>query len=210
MGFGARFKVATRGQLRQMSTPPSGSSPEAIWQQFYDTQPATAGTTIQTFFAAPVADRTLTNMDTGGQLSDPQWLSIYNITLDFLTQNTIEDPLIDAAGELNDLNLLLKVSRPTWTLVISDKSYGPYSLTTLHGTGGPSGNIAVGGAAAAAGAQYANNMPTPGWDYKGSLIIPPKTSFRIVVNYGVPVAALDAVTVDMRISLFGILSRRVL
>ena len=53
-------------------------------------------------------------------------------------------------------------------------------------------------------------MPTPGWDYKGSLIIPPKTSFRIIVNFGGAAQATTLAVVPMRISLFGILSRRVL
>lgn len=205
MGFGQRFKVATRAQLRQMSTPPSGASPEAIWHQFYDTQDyVSATTTTLTFFATPNVDLTLSNMETGGQLSDPQWLSIYDITLDFLSQNTTQ--AAGLLGELNDLSLLLKVGRPTWTLTISDKNYGPYSLTVLHGTGGPSGTIDAG--TLAAGIQYANNMPTPGWNYKGSLIIPPKTSFRIVVNFGA--AQTTTLTpLPMRISLFGILSRRV-
>lgn len=205
MGFGTRFKVATRGQLRQMSTPPSGASPEAIWHQFYDTQNyLTAATTTLTFFAAANPNLNLSNMETGGQLSDPQWLSIWDVTCDFITQNTSDAGAI--LGELNDLSLLLKVGLPTWTLTISDKNYGPYSLSVLHGTGGPSGNVDAG--TLAVGAQYANNMPTPGWNYKGSLIIPPKTSFRIVVNWNAAQATTLAI-LPIRLSLFGILSRRV-
>jgi len=205
MSFGTRFKTASRAQLRRMSTPPSGASPEAIWHQFYDTQNyLTGATTNLVFFAAPNADRTLTNLETGGQLSDPQWLSIYDITCDFLTQNTSQ--AAGVLGELNDLSLLLKVGRPTWTLTISDKNYGPYSLTTLHGTGGPVGAIDAG--TLAVGIQYANNTLSPGWNYKGSLIIPPKTSFRISVAWSAAQATTLA-TVPIRLSLFGILSRRV-
>lgn len=205
MGFGTRFKTASRAQLRAASTPPSGASPEAIWHQFYDTQNyLTAATTVLTFFSTPNADRTITNLETGGQLSDPQWLSIYDITCDFLTQNTSQAAGI--LGELNDLSLLLKVGRATWTLTISDKNYGPYSLTTLHGTGGPVGTVDAG--TLAIGIQYANNTLSPGWNYKGSLIIPPKTSFRIVLNWSAAQATTLA-TVPLRLSLFGILSRRV-
>jgi hypothetical protein len=205
MGFGTRFNPASRSQLARMSIPPSGDSPEAIWHQFYDTQTYTDNaTTTLTFFANPAADRTLTNMETGGQLSDPQYFSIYDVCCDFLTANT--EATTAVPGELNDLSLLLKVGRPTWTFTLSDKNYGPYSLTTLHGTGGPVGGVSVGSIATTV-SQWANNALGPGWNYKGSIIIPPKTSFRITVNW----AAAQNLTADVkvRLSLYGILSRAV-
>ena len=60
----------------------------------------------------------------------------------------------------------------------------------------------------AVGIQYANNPLSPCWNYKGSLIIPPKTSFRISVAWSAAQATTLA-TVPIRLSLFGILSRRV-
>jgi hypothetical protein len=203
--MGQRFQTVSRATMRKLSTPISGDSPEAIWHQLYDTQDYTsAATTTLTFFANPNADRTLTNMDTGGQLTDPQYLSVYDVTCDFLTQNTSDAASV--AGELNDLSLLLLVGRPTWTLTLSDKNYGPYNLTGLHGTGGPVGGISVGTNAVAA--QWANNALGPGWNYKGSIIIPPKTSFRVTVNWAAA-QTLNATPCKIRLSLFGILSRAV-
>lgn len=202
--LGTRFKAATRAQLRAKSTPPSGASPEAIWHQFYDTQKYVDNSTLRLqFFQVTNVDSTLTNMPAAGQLPDPQWLSIYNITLDFLNAG----PTVDAAavtGQLNDQSLLLMVGRPTWTLTISDKRYGPYSLSALHGTGAPTGAVADGVSVT----QYGHNALNPGWNYNGTLIIPPKTNFSIEVVW----AAAQDLTGDvyMRLSLFGILSRRVL
>lgn len=209
-GFGARYNAATRAQLRAKSTPPSGNAPEAIWWQYYDVQTYVDNTTTElNFFQVTNVDKTITNMPAAGQLPDPQWLSIYDITCDFLVQNTSVAGAVGVTGVYNDLALLLNVGRPTWTLTISDKNYGPFSLTLLHGTGSPVGFIAANGTAAATEQhQLASNMLNPGWNYKGSLIIPPKTNFAINVRW----SAAQNLTADvlMRLSLHGILSRRTL
>lgn len=209
--LGTRFKAATRAQMRAASTPPSGASPEAIWHQFYDTQLYTDNSTTRLqFFRETDVDDTITNMPASGQLPDPQWLSIYDVTLDFLNEGpTVATESASAAGQLNDQSLLLLVGRPTWTLSISDKRYGPYTLTCLHGTGAPIGDVSVStGNAADAASQYGHNALNPGWNYNGTLIIPPKTNFSLEVEW----AAAQDLTGDvyLRISMFGILSRRVL
>lgn len=208
MGFGTRFNVVPRGQMRTMSQPPNGNTPEAIWHQFYDSQSfVSAATTTLTFFASPSADRTLTNLETAGQLSDPQYFSVYDITLDILSLNsTVAVATSYVTGELNDLKQILLTNRGTWTMVFSDKNYGPYSLSTLHGTGGPIGFLSTG--AVTDQQQTALNCLGPGWNYKGSIIIPPKTSFRIVTNWAAT-STLQATPVYLRVSLFGILSRAV-
>ena len=210
MGFGARFNAATRAQLRAKSTPPSGNAPEAIWWQYYDVQTyVDAVTTELNFFQVTNVDRTITNMPAAGQLPDPQWLSIYDITCDFLVQNTSVAGAVGVTGVYNDLALLLNIGRPVWTLQISDKNYGPFSLTLLHGTGSPVGFIAANGTAAATEQhQLASNVLNPGWNYKGSLIIPPKTNFNINIRWSA--AQNLTANVLMRLSLHGILSRRTL
>lgn len=209
MGFGHRFNAASRAALRQQATPPAGNAPEAIWQQFYDTQLYTSGATISsTFFGVTNTDRTISNMPSAGQLPDPQWLSIWDITCDFLTENTSVAGALDVTGEYNDLARLLKVGRGTWTLTISDKQYGPYSLTLLHATGGPVGTVFPGNTAVTGNQQAANNALNSGWTYSGSLMIPPKTNFQLELRWGA--AQVLTTNVNIRISLHGILSRRVL
>lgn len=211
MGFGARFNAATRGQLRAKATPPSGNAPEAIWWEYYDTQTYIDNTTRDlTFFQVTNTDRTITNMPSAGQLPDPQWLSIYDITCDFLVENTsIAGAAPAVAGVYNDLARLLLIGRPIWTLQISDKNYGPFSLTLLHGTGSVVGFVAQNGTAAVTEqSQLASNVLNPGWNYKGSLIIPPKTNFTIQVMW----SGVQDLTgnVPIRLGLHGILSRRTL
>jgi len=208
MGFGTRFKASSRAGLRRSATPGSAGGPEAIFHQFYDTQLYTSAATVrQTFFNNTSADPTISNMQAAGQFPDPQYFSLYDITLDFLPATAYVSTAATAnTGNINDYGLLLMTARPTWTLVLSDKRYGPYSLSALHGTGGVQGFLAL-TAAATNNAQYGHNNLNSGWNYYGSIIIPPKTNFFIEVNYAAA-QTLAGGNPNLRISLFGLLSRR--
>lgn len=206
--FGSRFRAQSKEAVEAAATPPSGHSQEVIWHQLYDTQTFTDAVTVRlNFFAAVNADKTLSNIEQGGTLPRPQSLAIHNITLDIL--ETI--PVTTSAtltGSLNDLALLLigSAQRPTWTLTISNKAYGPYSLTTLHGTGGPTGfGFSSDGVEII---QFAKNDPAGGWNYFGRVSIPEQMSFGVQIDY----AATADITADVRfrLSLFGPLNRRVL
>lgn len=207
MGFGTRFRAAPRALLKRNANPMTADGPEAIWHEFYDTQLYTsAATTRLTYFNGTNVDATLNNMPSAGQLPDPQYFSVYDITLDFLGATAYVATGVSPAGLLNDYGLILMVGRPTWTLVLADKRYGPYSLSALHGTGGPKG-VLSGTFAAGTQADYAHNNDSPGWNYFGSIIIPPKQNFFIELNWGAAVTLTQG-NPRLRIGLFGILSRR--
>jgi hypothetical protein len=191
-----------------MATPPSGNAAESIWHQLYDTQTYTDATTVRlTFFQASNADKTLSNIDQGGTLPRFQTLQIHNVCLDILSIVPVSTSAT-LTGVLNDLALLTfgANQRPTWTLTISNKAYGPYSLTTLHGTGGPDGFGFSGDGAEII--QYARSDGSPGWNYYGKVILPEQCSFDATIIY----AAVADTTEDkrFRFSLFGVLTRRVL
>lgn len=208
MAFGTRFKAASRSQLRARSTPLSGASPEAIWWEFFDTQTYVSATTTRLqFFIVTSTDPTISNMQAAGQFPDPQWLTIYDVTCDFLTRPS-RVAAANATGELDDISQLLKSGRGVWDLNISDKRYGPFSLSLLHGTGGPVGNFFGQSTAVDVSYQWANNTLSPGWNYKGSLIIPPKTNFSIELRWSGALTLTGNVLI--RLGLHGILSRRVL
>jgi len=206
-GFGAPFRAVPRAVLKAAATPPSGNSPEAIWHAVYDTQLYTSGATVrQTFFQATNADTTRSNMEASGQFPAPQIFQIYNICVDFITAAGVTTTA-DVTGNINNLALLQLTSRATWTLSIANKAYGPYPLSALHGTGSLNAQLA-GTTAAAGSTQYASNTPLPGWNYFGRIIIPEQNNFNIVVNY----AAAQTLTanVEIRLTMMGVLSRRVL
>lgn len=207
-GFGARFRAKPNAVVAAAATPPSGNSPEAIWHCAYDTQTYTDNATVSlNFFSAVQADKTLSNMESAGQFPAPQYFQIHQICCDLLPAAGVSTAAGGAVGNLDDFALLLFNGRPTWTLTISNKNYGPYPLTTLHGTGGPTG-FGYGTFTAEESLQYAKNDGSPGWNYNGSLIIPMQTSFSFAVNF----AAAQQLTADVRIriSMFGVLNRRVL
>lgn len=204
--LGSKFTALPGSVVESQATPPSGGSEESIWHQIYDTQTFTDNTTTRmVFFQAANADRTLSNMDQGGALPRPQKLRIHNICLDILSPVPVSTSAT-LTGVLNDLALLIfgATQRPTWTLNISQKAYGPYSLTTLGGTGGPTGfGFSSDGAEII---QFAKNDPSGGWNYFGRVIIPEQVNFNLEINY----AATADVTEDkrFRVSLFGVLNRR--
>jgi len=194
-------------ELYRASNPGSQTGPEALPWCLYDTQtfPA-AGIARLRFFNQTNADRTLTNMETGGQLSDPQFFEIWNLMMDF----QLAGPTINAAaaGQANDLDLLLKTQRATFTLNISNKNYGPFPATLLHATGGGVGNV-FGTTAAAGSIQYVNNgVQDGGWSWGGAVIIPPKVGWFIDLEFA-GIQAISAET-NIRIALNGVLHRRVL
>lgn len=210
-GFGTRFRAAPRAVLAARANPSTPGGPEAIWHQFYDTQLYTSAATVrQLYFQNTNADPTLSNMPSAGQFPDPQYFSIWDVTLDLIPATAYVATTATIAGKIADFGLIMHVGRPTWTLVLSDKRYGPYSLTTLHGTGAVQGGLAAAGTAGAvAKFDYGHNTLISGWNYHGSIIIPPKTNFFIEVNW----AAAQTLTEGnplLRISLFGLLSRRAL
>lgn len=204
--FGARFEALPGSVVEAGATPPSGGAEESIWHQAYDTQTFTDNTTTRmVFFQTANADRTLSNMDQGGAFPRPQKLRIFNICLDILSPVPVSTSLT-ITGVLNDLALLLfgANQRPTWTLNISQKAYGPYSLTTLGGTGGPAGfGFSSDGTEII---QFARNDPSGGWNYFGRVTIPEQVNFNLEINY----AATADITEDkrFRVSLFGVLNRR--
>lgn len=206
-GFGAAFKAIPSAAVDAAATPAAGTSAEVIWHQLYDTQTYTdAVTTRLEFFTQATNDRTLTNMPTPGILPRFQMMRIYNVCLDVLSIIPVTTSAT-ITGVLNDLALLLIGSnqRPTWTLNISSKDYGPYSLSALHGTGGPDGFGFSGDGAEII--QYARNACWPGWNYMGRVTLREQVPFFVVATW----AAAADMTEDkrLRLSFFGVLNRNI-
>lgn len=211
--FGAHFTPMTNEEVENLAKPPTGGIAECIYHQYYDSQLFTSATTLtQSFFKTSNTDNTITNLPQGGQLPAPQLFQIYDVTCDILPITPVSSLAVaDSTGILNDMGLMLfgGGQRGTWLINISNKNYGPYSLTTLHGTGGPTGWGWAYGTAAAISRQFARNDPSPGWNYLGRMIIPQQVNFYIELDWAA-VSTLAAGNPYVRISLFGVLNRRTL
>ena len=204
-----RFPVKPRpkDQLKKMADPQAvpGGQAEALPWILYDTVEYVSGTTQQlTLFTESRNNRNLTNLDTPGQLSDPNYFQLYYMGLD------VQLPPLD--GAWSDLNLLLQGAGtdggPTFELTISDKSYGRFPLPFLHESGGQRGfgfstetDDAV---------EYARNGPADGgWCVDGAIVIPPLTGFRVQLRWS-EAQTLANENTDLRLWMAGNLYRRVL
>lgn len=203
--------VLTAAQLAAAANPVSAGQPEAQPWFLYDTQLITsASTTSASFFVNQNADKTMSNMEASGQLPDPQYFIVHYVTCDIL------DPPIanaghaaSALGPVNDIDVLLKTQRATFTFNMSNKAYGPFPLTLCHGTGGATGN-GTATYTAEASIWYGNNgiVGSGGFPFLGSLVIPPKVGFNITVSFAA--APTLSGNLNMRIGMAGVLYRRVL
>lgn len=198
----------TRAELAEMANPTQpGQSEVAPWI-LYDTQTYVSGATVtQTFFQTQQADPTLSNLVQAGALTDPQYFEIFNLGLDFLGDAT--SVAGGALGAIDDIQKLMLVARPTFTLVISDKNYGRFPLSFLHTSGGAVG-FGWGTFTAEESIQYANNGLTDGgWNWRGSVVIPPKVGFSVQVQYQAAQTLASGDT-PLRFWMAGALHRRVL
>lgn len=209
MGFGSKFKARGFQAYAQQATAPSGMSPEVIWHQFFDSQVyLSAATTRLLFYAVTNVDPTITNMQQAGTLQDPYWFLIHDVCFDILPITSYVSTINAAnTGNLNNMGLLLMTFRPVWTLTISDKRYGQYSLSSLHGTGAVQGYLA-GIGAANDHVEYGHNTVVAGWNYEGTLTIPPKIGFGFETVWSAA-ATMAVGNPTLRLSMFGVLARRV-
>lgn len=208
----ARMRVVarTRGALVREAQPTSAQQPEALPWILYDTQAwTTAVTTTQTYFTTVQNDKTLGNMEGPGQLPDPQFFEVHYIGCDFLlSPNSVAS--VAVAGPLNDITQFLFAQRGTFEFNISNKRMGPFPLSFLHASGGPTGYLAITNAAAAQKNEYANNgVFDGGFCVGGALLIPPKVSFDITLRLAAA-ATLQTTPLNVRVWQAGALYRRVL
>lgn len=192
---------------------PNGARSEAIPYVIYDTvsYPAAGSAGGLAFFLTQQADQTLGNLQTAGLLPQPQWFEIQYVTCDFLSTPllaTAGAAASVAAGQLQDIELVLKSARATWELSIAQKSYGVMPLTFLHASGGAIG-FAAGAYAAATQVNFGNNgIQGSSWAPNGSIVIPPTQGFNVTLRFQPTLVPISIIT-PIRVSLVGVLHRAV-
>ena len=203
--------VMSRDQLEMLANPRSANQNEVFPHILYDTQSiptATAGPF--TFFQAIQNDKTLGNVPGPGQLPDPYYFIIQYVACDFL--------IIPFAGTAaafapwSDAAEILINQRATFSMVINDKTYGPYPLASCHGLGGINPYGVLEGATADPGKGiFSVNVGAPGsggYYVGGGWTIGPKVGYSLAIN----TAAAPTITtspVRVRMSLVGTLYRAV-
>lgn len=202
----------SRDDLEAIAYPEQANQPEVIPWALYDTQNlTTASAAPLTFFVNQNNDKTLSNMEGPGQLPDPQFFQLFYVAADIL-----QIPVATAlAGEPNaaiaNVENVLKTNRATFSLTLANKNYGPFPLTFAHSTGGATfSGYAYGTAANGTSAGVTNNgIPgTGGFPFSGALVIPPKNSFNVTVQFAGALTLVGG-PIPLRMCLVGNLYRRV-
>lgn len=192
--------------LRRQATPQASGDLEAVPWELYDTQTyVSAATTRLRFFNTAPATINLGNMEAAGMLPAPNWMSVACFGFDVLN-----DASEDAAelGALDDIQKLLLVGQPVWTLTISNKAYGPFRLSPIHGTGYAQGVVAT-GTADTVQVGAVGPVGDGGWYWDHSVIIPPNVAFNVEVVWGAAQTLAFGDT-PLTFHIFGTLFRRVL
>ena len=207
------FRPAKSAQdLRDIAFPELASQPEVIPHVLYDTQAlANNGVGPLVFFQNTNNDLTLSNMESAGQLPDPQYFEVFYIACDILQVPTATALASEPNQALANVENILKTNRATVEFVMANKSYGRIPLTVCHATGGATfSGYGYGTAANGTSSGVVNNgIPgSGGMPYNGALVIPPKNAFKLILS--VAAAVTLSATVNIRMSLVGNWYRRVL
>jgi hypothetical protein len=200
------------GQLARESVPNSGYEPEVVPWWFYDTRTYVDATTTRLpFFATAQNDPSLSNLELSGQLPINNYFEIHGIFVDFI-DDASGNPFVTTAaggvaGALNDQGRLSLNGQGTYRLNLNNKTYGPFPLSTLRGTGSPVG-FGWGTFTAEESLQYASNgNPDSTAFWGGAVMIKPLTQFNIVLEWGTAIDLVNDYLV--RVTMQGVLSRPV-
>ncbi len=201
-----RFPVRARTlrDLSEMAEPTSvsGGNSEALAWTFYDTATFTSAATTQlTFFTTTRATPQLSNL-TGRGLPTPQYFEIYYFSCDLLSPAGNTAALADTWAVFNGTGTAGQ-GGPTWAFVLADKTTGPFPLNTLHALGGLQGFTTQ---TTTEYGQSGNGQGTFAAD--GAIVIPPNQTFQIQLTW--PAAVTLAANRDIRVSMTGVLHRRIL
>lgn len=208
MGFRFPIRAYTRAQLDVLCNPASANQPEAIPHVLFDTQAYVDNTTTTLqFFQTVNADKTLSNMESAGQLPEPQYFQVFYCGLDVLLEDSTTSGGI--AGAHDDINKMLRVGHPAVSLTISGKRYiVGVPATFFHTSGGPTGFNAGTWTAEENIVWADNSIPDGGYCVNGAIVIPPKQAFDVTINWAAAVNITG--NQNLRFWMAGVLFRRVL
>lgn len=180
----------TYEQLADLARPQFVNRPEGIPWVYFDTIATVLSTpTVLTFFQTLQTNKSLGNLELAGQLTAGEYFIVNSIGMDILVPPTVTAAGSAPVGALSDVYEILNGDAVAggdsgrWSFRMLSKDIGPFPLTFLHGSGGPTGN-GWGTETTATTSQYANNGIFDGGFPMGNLVIPPTTSFSVVLEWG--------------------------
>jgi len=181
-------QARTLKELQEITTPApvGGGNMEVYRHVLYDTQTyVAAGSSRLTFFSNTNSDPSLCNLEVGGSLPDPDYAQLwYGRIVPVLANSNAAVPLV--VGDMIDLML---TGRPTVTVTIMSKPYGPEPGGLFHGGGIEPWGYSDGAGAGVVSHDWAKSGPNDGgFCFDGALWLLPKAAFRVTIAWGNPQA----------------------
>lgn len=173
----------TWDQIIGRGAPRNANQPEAFRDVIFDSQTfVSAATTSLTFFGTLQTDKTLGNIPQAGSLPAATAFALSAITSEWLIGAEVGG--VAGGNAVTDVTKLMVTGRPTFTLSLSDKTYGPWPLAYAGQAGGvyAHGNGTV-VAADANAFTISNTIPNGGFFVGNTIILLPNVQFSITVNW---------------------------
>src|SRR3990172_970434 len=190
---GYKVQPLSYQELDGLSRPRNTEQPEGLPWVLYDTATFVSGTTTRLeFFTTLQTNKSLGNMDLAGSLTRGEYFMIYTMGLDILVPPLLSATGTPEIGALSDIQELLFGDAAglggdsgRFSFNMLSKSIGPFPISFLHASGGPTGFGWAGDTATGQeAASYANNGIFDGGFPFGQLVIAPNTQFSVVLEWG--------------------------
>lgn len=208
------IKAYSKAALDAIANPLLANQPEALVWTFWDYEALASTVTSQTYFTTVQANPQDGNLETAGQLPDPQYFQCWGLGFDIMAEIANVAAADQSAGLIRDVTRLGQGSnisgsgRGLIVLTISSKPYVKIPPSFTHASGGPVG-FGVAGLATSNGVQWATNgIQDGGYYLGGAIVIPPKQAFNVQLTYSAAITLVT--TTGTRMWLYGVLYRRVL
>jgi hypothetical protein len=196
-------RAKTIAQLKAQSRPQQPDELEAYGHVLYSVRTYVSGSTTRLTFFDFVGGPDVTNMESAGQLPDPQFFEIWGVH--FGVRRGVTNTPEGITGAIDDVEKLIRSGGGSFILTIGSKNYGPWPLEALHSLGGPTGfgwgldNTAAGGTPSQT--QFANNgLAGSGLSQRGALVVPPKQRLVATVTWPAPLTLTGDVPVYAALS----------
>lgn len=204
-----KYLPKTYDVLKDLTKPKTGLQPESLPWVFYDTQTyLAAGSTRLTYFGnAGQTDLTMSNLG-NGTLETDQYFEMQRGFLAFLAALSITTTAV-VTGAANDIDILHKAARGTWTFQMLQKIVGPFPVEFF----GRAGGVTFAGTSEGSETAPARNIiqsgetvMNGGFPVMGAIVVPPVTACRVFLDFN---STAISTNMNIRASLMGVFHRRV-
>ena len=196
----------TAADLQDMTSPVSvvGGNLEAYAYTLFDVSAVATGALVAPFFNVARASQQLSNLQTPGALTSPEYFKIWSIHV---------TPLIPVAFAASapaavDMDNIVRVNLGTIELEIQSKVYGPWPIMEAAGLGGVTGfGLSLADATASSFVAANNGIQGNGIGINGSLALLPNAGFRLNLRWNAAITL--TATTNVHVAMRGVLYRAI-